>query len=90
VQLKLRATVFVAAGVVESNAALPELGSAVGHKLDEIIKTCGGFHNAAALEIGDSAVEDLARILTTGLSTRARNGEEDSDNSRRKSHRFTF
>src|SRR5712691_5479639 len=63
VRFELRAAVLIAAGVIERDAALPELGSLVGDELGQSVESNDRFGDVAASEIGHGAVENRLRTF---------------------------
>ena len=70
VRLELRAAVVVAPGVVERDAALPELRRCVGSERDDAIETGDRLLDASREEVFDRAVEDVSRIFSRSLRRR--------------------
>jgi hypothetical protein len=87
VRLKLRTAILVTPGVIESNAALPEFWSDVGNELHQVVETGGRLHDSALLEIRNSAVADIQRILSTRLRREGDHGNKEGN--KKKSHGIT-
>src|SRR5437867_3552344 len=70
VGFKLGPAVFVAAGVIERDPALPELWRNFGGELDQVVEPGGRLDNAPTLKIRDRAVENVLRTLSMRLRCR--------------------
>ena len=57
-RLELTAAVVVAAGVIQRDAALPELRRLIGDGLRQLVKRRGGFGKAPLFEISHCAIQD--------------------------------
>ena len=62
-RLELAAAVIVAAGVIQRDATLPEVGRPIGNGLRQAVERRGGFGEAAVFEIGDRAIQQRLRTL---------------------------
>ena len=62
-RFELAAAVVVAAGVIQSDATLPEVGRLIGNGLRQAVERRGGFGEAPVFEIGHCAIQDRLRTL---------------------------
>ena len=67
VGFKLGPAVLVAAGVIESDPALPEFWRNFGDELCQVVEPGRRLGDAAAPKIRDSTVEDVLRTLSGRL-----------------------
>ncbi len=81
-RFELGAAVSITSGVVKRDAALPQSRRAVGNEPDQIVEAGRRFLDAAALEVGDRAVEDILWALPARLCREDGNESRDREGSR--------
>ena len=62
-QLELFPAVVVSTGVVQGDSSLPQLRREGGSQLHDLVESRGRFGDAACYEIGNSAIENVPRLL---------------------------
>ena len=62
-RFELAAAVVVAAGVIQRDATLPEVGRPIGNGLRQAVKRGGGFGEAPVFEVGHRAIQKGLRTL---------------------------
>src|SRR5688572_25097231 len=75
-RFELLLAVGISAGVIESDAALPELGRPAGNEFCQFVEAGDGFGDAAGVEVGYGSFEEGFRVVLG----EKRGGGQDQEN----------
>ena len=89
-RFELLAAIFVSPCIVERDPALPELRRIARNELCDPVKPLHSLRDAALLEIGYGAIQDLPRLFVQALPERGESEEDRAGEERSSHHSIPF